>query len=416
MSVMESPAVEKATTETSNPLLAGVKEYGLRVRSGDVGALPVVLGLVALFAFFSIMAPVFHSRANIANLPGQSAAYVFIAMGLVFVLLLGEIDLSAGYAAGASASVLGVTMTNHGWPWPLAVLVSIATGVVIGLLIGLPVAKLGIPSFVVTLAFFLGLQGVTQLVMGGSGTIPIRDGVVYSLNNDNMRPWMGWVFAVLCIAGFALARAQKSIGRRRAGLPAEAMAVVFAKTGAVAAGLVLMTWWLNLERSNNPLIKSLRGVPVIVPFTVAVALVLTFLLSRTAFGRHVYAVGGNAEAARRAGINVTGTRIVCFMICSGLAAVGGIVIVSRDASVSPTTGGSQTLLLSVAAAVIGGTSLFGGKGRILDAVIGGLVVGTIYNGLPFITDSAGVQFIVTALVLLLAASVDALTRRGAGTR
>jgi D-xylose transport system permease protein len=389
-----------------------MRDYVLRVRSGDVGALPVILGLFALFVFFSSTASVFHTRQNLANLPGQSAVYIFIAMGLVFVLLLGEIDLSAGFAAGASASILAVTMTKHGWPWPLAVLACIVTGTVIGLAIGLPVAKLGIPSFVVTLAFFLGLQGVMLLVIGEGGTIGIDKGVIRSLNNDNMRPWMGWVFTLLCVAGFALARIRKTVSRRRSGLTAESLVAVLVKVGLLTVVLAALTWWLNEERSRNPLVKSLKGIPVIVPFTVIVALLLTFILSRTAFGRHVYAIGGNPEAARRAGINVAGIRITCFMTCSGLAAFGGIVTASRDASVSPTTGGSGTLLLSVAAAVIGGTSLFGGKGRILDAVLGGLVVGTIQNGLPFITQRSGVQFIVTALVLLLAASVDALTRRG----
>lgn len=390
-----------------------VGDYVARLRGGDTGALPAVLGFVFLVIFFSVMSDVFTSKLNWANLLNQSAAYIFIAMGLVFVLLLGEIDLGAGYTAGTSAAILGVVMTKQGYAWPIAVVACLLTGAVIGLTIGLLVAWLGIPSFVVTLAYFLGLQGVLLLVIGEGGTIPIRDETIINLNNGSLSPTMGWVLFVLVVGGYAAITLGGAARRRSAGLPSQAPTVMFAKIGALAVIFAGATFLLNQERSVNPALNSLKGVPIIVPVTIVFLLGLTFVLTRTSFGRHVYAVGGNAEAARRAGINVNNIKIACFVIGSTLAAIGGILIASKDNSVSPTSGGSQTLLLSVAAAVIGGTSLFGGKGRIIDAVIGGLVIGVIYNGLPLITQKAGIQFVVTAGVLLLAASVDAIARRQA---
>jgi D-xylose transport system permease protein len=228
-----------------------------------------------------------------------------------------------------------------------------------------------------------------------------------------MSPVMGWVLFLVVAAGFALSTLYNMATRRRAGLPTDAPALIAARILAVAVPLALLVFLLNRERSNNIIINSLKGVPIIVPFTLVFVLLLTFLLNRTLFGRHVYAVGGNSEAARRAGINVPGIKIICFIIGSLMAAVGGILFASYANSVSPTTGGSQTLLFAVGATVIGGTSLFGGKGRVFDAVLGGLVIQVIQNGLPLITEKSGVQYIVTGLVLLLAASVDAISRRRA---
>lgn len=391
-----------------------VRGYLSRVRGGDVGGLPAVLGFLVLVAFFSVMRPdTFATALNAANLINQSAAIIFIAMGLVFVLLLGEIDLSAGFAAGTSAAVMAVLLTNHGVAWPLAVVFCLLTGAGIGLVIGLLVARLGVPSFVVTLAGFLGLQGVMLYVIGEGGTIPVRDGTILAIMNNNLAPALGWVLAGLVVGGYAAVTVRRARERAEAGLQAQAMTIVWLKIGMLAVLLGAATYVLNQERSINPELSSLRGVPVIVPVVVLFLVGLTFLLTRTSFGRHVYAIGGNVEAARRAGISVARVKITCFMICSTLAAIAGILFASRDHSVSPTTGGSITLLLAVGAAVIGGTSLFGGKGRVRDAILGGLVVSVIANGLPLITSRSAVQFIVTALVLLLAAAVDALSRKRA---
>ncbi len=409
-------AAPDAQTPPLDQLSVGdaVRAYVAKVRGGDVGNLPAVLGFLVLVIFFSVMRPdTFATALNAANLINQSAAVIFIAMGLVFVLLLGEIDLSAGFAAGTSAAVLAVLLTERGVAWPLAVLGCLLTGVLIGTTIGLLVARLGIPSFVVTLAAFLGLQGAMLYIIGEGGTIPVRNETLLKIMNSNLSPALGWVLVVLIVGGVAARDVLVARRRRSAGLPAASSAIIAAKVGALGLLLAVATYLLNQERSVNPDLVSLKGIPLIVPIALLFLVGLSFVLGATAFGRHIYAVGGNAEAARRSGINVPWVRITCFIICSTMAAVAGILFASRDNSVSPTTGGSTTLLLAVGAAVIGGTSLFGGKGKVRDAIIGGLVVAVIANGLPLITSGSAVQYVVTALVLLLAAVVDALSRRRA---
>jgi D-xylose transport system permease protein len=400
--------------ETGGSIGAAGREYWTRVKGGDMGSLPAILGAVVLVVIFGIMeGETFLSKGNFANLINQGAAITVLAMGLVFVLLLGEIDLSAGFAAGMGAAILATTLTERGWAWPLALLACLITGFLIGFAIALLVARLGIPSFVVTLAFFLGLQGAMLLIIGEGGTIPIRDDAILSVMNDNMPVVLGWLFGLIVIAGFALATLMRIRARKKEGLPTEAMSVWAVKVGALAAVVLIAVWLLNQERQRETAIITIQGIPWVVPLVAALVVGLAFVLSRTAFGRHIYAVGGNAEAARRAGINVPNIKTACFVICSTLAIVAGILIASRDNSVSPTTGGAQTLLYAVGAAVIGGTSLFGGRGRVYDAVTGGLVVAVIANGLPLVTQKSGTQFIVNGVVLLVAASVDAISRRRA---
>ncbi|MDQ1287335.1 MAG: D-xylose transport system permease protein [Actinomycetota bacterium] len=403
-------AREEAATGTVAEAWRG---YVNKVRGGDVGSLPAVLGFVALVIFFSTQSGTFFSLLNGANLLQQAAVYVFVAMGMVFVLLLGEIDLSAGFTAGVSAAVLGVILTKHGMPWPVAVVGCVATGAVIGLAIGMIFARLRVPSFVVSLAFFLGLQGAMLGIIGDGGTIPVRDETIFAIMGRNLPVVWGWVFAGAGVALYAVLGLVQRRARRTAGLPSHPPTLMILKVVGLAVLLGGATYLLNRERSVNPVLNSLKGIPVIVPIAAVFVVGLTFVLRRTAFGRHIYAVGGNAEAARRAGINVPGIQTACFVICSAMAGCAGIVMVSRDTSVSPSTGGSSTLLLSIGAAVIGGTSLFGGKGRIIDAVIGGLVIAVISNGLPLMTSEASAQYIVTAFVLMLAAMIDAMARRRA---
>lgn len=406
------PPATGGPTRSDEGVGAAVRGYVARVRGGDVGSLPAILGFTALVVLFAAMRPEsFASTRNFANLLNQAAPVVFIAMGLIFVLLLGEIDLAAGFTAGTGAAVLAVLITDHGAPWPVAVAACIATGAVIGAFMGALVARLNIPSFVVTLAGFLAFQGVLLLIVGEGGTISVTDDAVLAIMNRNLSPALGWVLTVLVVGGYAALTVQQVRTRRRAGLSAAGTSVIAAKVGVLAVIMVAVTVLFNQERAVIPAIKSLRGIPMIVPFTLVFLVGLSFLLGRTAFGRHVYAIGGNAEAARRAGINVPMVRIVCFSIGSMMAAVAGILFVSYSNGVSPTTGGSSTLLYAVGAAVIGGTSLFGGKGRVIDAILGGLVVAVIQNGLPLITQKSGIQYIVTGAVLLLAAGVDALSRR-----
>jgi D-xylose transport system permease protein len=396
-----------------SPTLKGAAaDYWSRVKAGDIGALPAILGLIVLCAIFGAMSNVFLTPGNFANLLTQAAAVIVIAMGLVFVLLLGEIDLSAGYAAGVSGAVLVILITNHQVPWYIAFPISIAVGGLLGFILGSLVARIGIPSFVVTLAAFLAFQGLLLLLAGEGGTIRIEDKTILAVENSNLSPLLSWVFFIVVAVAYVAAGLNRLNTRRRAGLKTELVKLWVIKT----ASLLIITggavFALNVERSNNPDLVSLKGIPYVVPLILFLLAVGTFVLGRTAFGRHIYAVGGNAEAARRAGINVKQVRIAAFVICSSLAAVAGMIFASRQNSISPTTGGSSTLLYAVGAAVIGGTSLFGGKGKMRDAILGGLVVAVIDNGMGLLGYAAGIKFIVTGLVLLVSAGVDAVSRRG----
>jgi D-xylose transport system permease protein len=251
------------------------------------------------------------------------------------------------------------------------------------------------------------------IIIGAGGNVRITDSKLLAIANKNVPPVWGWIFWAVGIAGYAAVLLARAASRRSKGLSADPMVVLLFKVGGLAVITGLAVAVLNQERSRNVFLVSLKGVPIVVPIIVVLLIVLSFLLSRTAYGRHVYAVGGNAEAARRAGISVPRIRTSVFVICSTMAAIGGIIAASRANSVDPNAGGSNTLLYAVGAAVIGGTSLFGGRGRVRDAILGGAVVATIANGMGLLGYSAGVQFIVTGLVLLVAAGVDALSRRRA---
>jgi D-xylose transport system permease protein len=394
-------------------------DYWGRVRGGDLGSLPAVLGLIVLALIFGVARETFFSPLNFANLFTQGAQVVFIAMGLIFVLLLGEIDLSAGFASGVCGAVMAILLTNHGWPWYAAIPVALLTGLVIGLVLGMLIAKVGIPSFVVTLAAFLAFQGLLLVLLGGGINISIRDEFVISLNNDNISPLWSWVLAVGVVVGYALVQLNRIRARAARGLVTDPIGIVLLRVAGLAALVLATTAVLTQERAVNPAINSLKGVPIVVPIIAAFLIFWTFVLGRTTYGRHVYAVGGNTEAARRAGIPVDRIRISVFAIASFMAAIGGIMAVSRASSVDPNTGGSNILLYSVGAAVIGGTSLFGGKGKVINAVIGGAVIAVIDNGMGLMGFSSGQKYMFTGAILLIAASVDALARRRAaatGTR
>jgi D-xylose transport system permease protein len=390
------------------------RNYVARVRGGEMGALPAILGLVVLVIVFSALRPRFFSALNFANLFQQGAAVVVIAMGLIFVLLLGEIDLSAGYASGVCAAILAITVTNRGWPWYAAILAALVTGVVIGTVLGLLVAKIGIPSFVVTLAAFLAFQGVNLILLKSGTNVSIHDKTILLIDSEGKLPqeW-GWILLVVTVAGYALSQAMRRQRRLSNGLAADPLSVVIVRVASLTVVLGATVYILNLNRSVNPLLFVQQGVPVIIPIIGVLLIIWTFVLSRTPYGRHLYAVGGNQEAARRAGINVDRIRISAFMICSFMAAIGGIIAASRANSVDPNTGGSNVLLDAVGAAVIGGTSLFGGKGRVFDAILGGAIIAVIQNGMGLLGVSSGLQFVFTGCVLLLAATVDALSRRRA---
>ena len=394
----------------SHSLGESVQAYINRVRGGEMGALPSVLGLIMLFIVFGFANDRFLSNLNFANLLTQAGAIIILAMALIPVLLLGEIDLSAGVAGGVSACVMGVLMVDHGQNWVVAVAGAMATGAAIGLIIGLLVSKLGIPSFVVTLAFFLGLQGVSLKLIGEGGSVRISQDVISGIANSNMSVMWGWITAIVIIAGFVALRLLQHRRKVTLNLQHQPLAVVVAQVVAVGAVLLVVTYVLNQNRSVNPNFP-IKGIPYVIPMVIVLLIFWTFMLSRTTWGRHVYAVGGNAEAARRAGINVDRIRTSVFIICSVMAAVAGVVAASRLGKVSTDSGGGNDLLYAVGAAVIGGTSLFGGKGKARDAVTGGLVIATIANGLGLLNQASYINFLVTGGVLLLAASVDAISRR-----
>ncbi|MEI8214743.1 MAG: ABC transporter permease [Actinomycetota bacterium] len=395
-------------------LKGAASNYLSRVKAGDIGSLPAVLGLVSLVAVFGAMSEFFLTNRNFANLLTQAAPVIVIAMGLVFVLLLGEIDLSAGYASGVCGAVLVLLVTNHGWSWYSALGASIAVGAVLGTLIGTLVSRLGIPSFVVTLAAFLAFQGVLLLLAGEGGTIPIADKTILAVENSNLTPMQGWILWAVTSALYVVGGLNRINSRRKAGLVVELTQLWAMKTAALLIITGGAVYTLNQERGLSAA-NSTRGVPVVAPLILVILLVGTFVLSKTAFGRHIYAVGGNAEAARRAGINVKRVRTIAFVLCSALASIAGMLFASRMNSISPSTGGSSTLLYAVGAAVIGGVSLFGGKGRMRDAILGGLVVAVIDNGMGLLGYGAGIQYLVTGAVLLVSAGVDAISRRGALT-
>lgn len=430
----ETPQTEPAAlVAPTHDLRAFIGGYIGRVRGGDMGSLPAVGALVVLVLIFSIFDSGFFSLSNLTSLTTQAAPGILLAMGLVFVLLLGEIDLSAGTTSGVGAGIIAVLLFRQ-WPWPLAVLVALLAGAAIGLFIGWMRAKVRVPSFVVTLALFLGLQGVLILVMntvGSSGSLSYHQPVLDALENDLMPVWLGWAMAIVLVLGYAGVTLNRVRARRARGLVTEPSAVTILKIAATAIVVLGATFLYNINQNsgaapgvatvNGQLVRvpapTLQGIPWVVPVILVLVLGLAFVLNRTKYGRHIYAVGGNDEAARRAGIRVDAVRMSVFVICSTLAVISGLVLGSQS-GVSQQTGGGNTLLLAVGAAVVGGTSLFGGKGKITDAVIGGLVVAVIINGMSDLIsgkNNAAWQAIVTGAVLAIAATVDALSRRRAGS-
>jgi len=387
-------------------------DYIAKVKSGDIGALPAILGLIALVLIFKFSSGFFLTDRNLANLITQSAPVMVIAMGLIFVLLLGEIDLAAGFTSGVCGASMVLLINNHKYPWYAAFLVSLVVGLVLGFAMGILRARLGIPSFVVTLSAFLAFQGVLLLMAGNGGTIPLQDRFIIAVENSNLTPNQSWLFFIVAMGGYLTYGLRRILNGRKTGVKVELFKVWLLRNFILTVLAGIATYMLNGQRGNPPR-SSIKGMPIVVLLLLFLLFAGTFTLQKTKFGRYLYAVGGNAEAARRAGINVAFIRTMAFVICSGFAAIAGMLFASRSNSISPTTGGGTTLLYAVGAAVIGGTSLFGGRGKMRDAVLGGLVVATIDNGMGLLGFSSGTQYLVTGGVLLLSASVDAISRKGA---
>jgi D-xylose transport system permease protein len=422
MSAATDEAVEPDTGEPVEGLGAYAKNYLARVRGGELGSIPAMVGLVVITAVFAVVHQGFLSAYNIEALVIQAAPIIVMAMGLIFVLLLGEIDLSAGTTGGLCSAIMAVLLLRHGVPWWLAVIAALVAGVAIGFAMGWLRARIGIPSFVITLATFLAFQGVTLILIGGQGSVIVPDtSPLITLENSFVPLWAGWVVLALVVIAYAAVKLNDAAGRRQAGLPPVPFTVIAVKVAALAVLGAAFTYEMGINRnlSTNAFFSNkAQGMPWVVLLIVILYAGWHFLLSRTRYGRHVYAVGGNEEAARRAGVVVSRVRISVFVICSGMAAVSGLVAASLLQSVQSNAGAGNTLLLAVGAAVIGGTSLFGGHGRMIDAVLGGLVVAVIINGMSDLiqgANSAGYEYIVTGAVLLLAAGFDAVVRRGRAT-
>ncbi|MFI5059950.1 MAG: sugar ABC transporter permease [Actinomycetales bacterium] len=388
--------------------------YLQRVRNGDMGALPAIAGFVVLSVLFTILSPYFLTERNFANLMTQAATLVMLAMALVFVILLGEIDLSAGVTSGVAMAIFVVLSDPGGLAlnWVLALVIALLAGVAIGLFIGFFVARIGIPSFVVTLGLFLGFQGVQLIIIGNGGLYRIQQPEILAIQNSNLPAWAGWVMLVVVLAVSAGTSYIDRRRRTRAGVPNRTIVLVWARLVAIAVIGGIIVALLNQNRGTGFLAVS--GVPIVVPITLAILWLGTFTLDRTRFGRYLYAVGGNAEAARRSGIKVIGVKWAAFVVCSTLAVVSGVFSASKVGSVDAAFG-RDIVLSGVAAAVVGGVSLFGGRGRLLHAAIGALVIAVITNGLGLLNLPGGVNFLVTGGVLILAATVDALSRRRSGS-
>ena len=395
------------TATSAAPALVADEASGLtrlrrRVTQGELGSLPVIFGLIVIWAVFDYLNPNFLSPRNLTNLMVQIADTGTIAVGIVLVLLLGEIDLSVGSVSGLGAGVMAVLNVKHGVPAPAAIAAGILTGTVIGLVQGFWFTRFKIPSFVVTLAGLLAWEGVLILILGTTGTINIFDPGIDAIAGNFLTPAQGWAIAVVALVVFTGGMLLTRRRRVAAGLDVQPIIGVVARA-VIASVLVLAAVYI---------LNSARGVPLAALILVAFVVGFDFVMRRTRFGRHVFAVGGNAEAARRAGMSVTRIRLAVFALAGTMAATGGIIASSRLLAVNQSSGSGDVLLNAIAAAVIGGTSLFGGRGTVWAALTGALVIGSISNGMDLLALPASIKFMVTGGVLLAAVTVDAVARAG----
>lgn len=374
-----------------------------RIRGGDLGPLPVIVGLVVIWTVFQALNPVFLSSRNLVDLTMQCASIGIISLGVVVVLLLGEIDLSVGSVSGLAAAILAVGFVQLRWPLILAIVAAVATGCLVGLLYGWLHARFGLPSFVVTLAGLLGFLGLQLWVLGETGSInlPFDSWIVEFAQQWFLPEWASYVVVVVSVAAYAWSLIRRARRRAAANLESQSYREIALRAGALLAFLLAAAWYLNLA----------RGVGMMFLFFVALVVAMHIVLTRTRWGRAVYAVGGSVEAARRAGIRVDRIYLSVFALCSSLAAVGGILAAARLAAANQSSGGGDTNLNAIAAAIIGGASLFGGRGTAFAALLGVIVIQSISSGLTLLNLNSSVQFMVTGAVLVLAVIVDSISRR-----
>lgn len=384
-------------------IVGAFREFLMKVRGGDLGSLPVIIGLVIIWAVFQILNSNFLSPGNLVDLTLQFAATGTIAIGVVLVLLLAQIDLSIGSISGLSAAILGVGITKLGWPVWLAIAIALLAGLAIGLLYGLLFTRFGVPTFVITLAGLLAFLGLQLRVLGplGSINLPYDSWIVQFAIGMFLPPWLGYLLAALAAVGMFTSDWLRSRRRARAGLTAGSLSVMLLKSVLLLVVLVVVVWYLAQE----------RGVGLMPLLFVVLVVVMNFFLLRTRWGRSVFAVGGNVEAARRAGIKVNRIYISGLMLGTFFAALGGLLASARLTAASLSSGGGDVNLNAIAAAVIGGTSLFGGRGSAYSALLGIVVIQSISNGLTLLNLDSSVRYMITGAVLLLAVIIDALSRR-----
>jgi D-xylose transport system permease protein len=428
--VTEAPSAEDLTAAAIEVIPPGIVAQSMgeflrgwvaRIRGGDAGVLPVAIALIVVGVAFTIVSPnhVFLSATNLVNLFDQSTVFIVLAMGEGFVLLLGEIDLSIGYVAAIGGTVAAnLVQPDPNWPWWAAIFAALLVCGAIGAIQGLIITKLGLPAFIVTLAGYLFWFGVMIIILGNAGGVSITSTVqpnqqaLYGLVYSYIDPVVAWIGLIVIVGLLGGAMWLRDAGRRRSGLVAPPVGLTIAKIASLAVAGIVVVAICNVNRGT---FLPIVGVPWVVPIVLLVLGAWTVLLERTQFGRHMYAVGGNPEAARRAGVNVARVRTLAFVLCSLTAGLAGVFYLSQLGGLTTNINGGQLVLYAVAAAVIGGTSLFGGRGRALHGLLGGLVIGAIYNGLYLLGFPIQWQLIATALVLLAAVTVDSLSRRGSAS-
>jgi D-xylose transport system permease protein len=399
----------------ANSLGEYVRAWAKRIRSGESGALPIILGLAVIVVIFQSEQSKFLSAGNLVNLLVQGAFFILLGLAEIFALLLSEIDLSVGFVAAIGGTITAaLAAPAYGWPWWAAVIVGLLASAALGAVAGLLITKLNLPSFVVTLAFLLGLGGVLIFLFDSfhgavGGVISVsQEPVLYNLVNGNISPAASWIVMVVLVALFALSSITRAARRRAKNLTAPPLSITILTIAVVAAAGVGLVLICNINRGA---LIPLQGVPWVIPLVLAVVAAWSWLLARTRTGRYIYAIGGSPEAARRAGINVTLIRIVAFTLSGLTAGMAGLVYASRLGSISVGFDGGTYVLYAVAAAVIGGASLFGGHGKAIHALLGGIVIAAVTNGLALIGISTAGTEIATALVLLVAVTIDSVVRR-----
>ncbi|WP_344469149.1 sugar ABC transporter permease [Kitasatospora kazusensis] len=398
-----TPAVDPRLIVRQEGVAGYFKEFRRRLGSGELGSLPVVLALIVIWAVFGSLNSSFLSAQNLSNLSQQIVGTGMIAIGVVFVLLLGEIDLSVGSVSGLCGAIYAVLEVTHGVNQWVALLGALAGGAVVGLIQGLFFAKVGVPAFVVTLAGNLAWNGLMLQILGANGTVNLSGHDIVSRLYSTIygQTAAAYGLALACVLLFLAAAVQEARRRQRAGVPYRPMSDIAMRTGVLAVIAFLTAYTLN----------QYKGLPLALLIFLIFIVVLDFVLRRTSYGRQIFALGGNIEGARRAGINISWIRISVFMIASTMAAVGGLFLAAQIQSASQTSGGGNLLMNCIAAAVIGGTSLFGGRGKTWSALLGALVIGSIQSGMNIEGLSNAIQFMVTGAVLLAAVVIDSLSRR-----